>query len=229
MQTKYQRSYLSALIRWRDCFLHSYRPAFPTVMDGLHHPTLSDGKAHLLSRCLCYTFEHSNKKVFTCLRTLWLPLTGEHDCFFKQTAPREEEKNDYVVKCQCPSQYQGDWQGVFVLLECLSSQGSINVSQASGARMKASQVINSIYLLSSLEAKKRASWKGDFCYWVLRRGMDKEPGDIGPGRESTCWELSHRVFRNSRTVCLKVADLFLVAHLNSDWHNTELGARRRGI
>lgn len=46
--------------------------------------------------------------------------------------------------------------------------------------------------------------------------MDKEPGDIGPGRESTCWELSHRVFRNPRTVCLKIADIFLVAQLNSD-------------
>lgn len=92
----------------------------------------------------------------------------------------EEEKNDCVVKCQCPSQYQGDWQGVLVLLEYMSSQGSINVSQASEARMKASQVINSIYLLSNPEAKKRANWKGDLSVG-LRRGMDKEPGDIAPG------------------------------------------------
>lgn len=131
----------------------------PLWWTDLHHPTLSDGKAHLPHIAFVTHLIIATRKCLPASEPL-APLDGELDCFFKQTAPREEE-NDYVVKCQCPSQYQGDWRGVLALLERLSSQGSINVSQASGAKMKASQVINSICLLSSLEAKKRANWKGD--------------------------------------------------------------------
>ena len=37
----------------------------------------------------------------------------------------------------------------------------------------------------SLEARKKANWEGDLSP-SLRRGMDKDPGDTGPGRKKTC-------------------------------------------
>lgn len=65
--------------------------------------------------------------------------------------------------------------------------------------MKASPVINSICLLSSLRQRRRPRWEEDseLCAEGERA---KGPGDVGPGGKRTWWGLPDWVFKNSRPV-----------------------------
>lgn len=60
-----------------------------------------------------------------------------------------------------------------------------------------------VYISCLAWRQKRGRIGKGICNWVLGEEWIKSLGDIGPGREKTCWELSHRVFKNPRTVCLK--------------------------
>lgn len=108
----------------------------------------------------------------------WLPLAEEYDSFLQQAALWEKKKKHYMVKCQSPSRCQRDWQQFLVLLEYVSSWESINVLQASGGRMKASPVINSICLLSSLRQRRRPRWEED-SESCAKGERAKGPGMLG--------------------------------------------------
>ena len=122
----------------------------------------------------------------------WAPL-GWRIWQFPQTGSFLGGKKGYMVKCQSPSWCQRDWQLFLVLLEYVSSWESINVLQASGGRMKASPVINSVSLLSSLRQKRELRWEED-SESCARGGMAKGPGDAGPGGKRTQWWLQDWVF-----------------------------------
>lgn len=59
--------------------------------------------------------------------------------------------------------------------------------------MKASPVINSVSLLSSLRQKRELRWEED-SESCARGGMAKGPGDAGPGGKRTQWWLQDWVF-----------------------------------
>lgn len=65
--------------------------------------------------------------------------------------------------------------------------------------MKASPVINSICLLSSLRQRRRPRWEED-SESCAKGGKAKGPGDVGPGGKKTWWGLPDWVFKNSRSV-----------------------------
>lgn len=67
--------------------------------------------------------------------------------------------------------------------------------------MKASPVINSVSLLSSLRQKRELKWEED-SESCARGGMAKGPGGVGPGgkRTRTWWWLQDWAFKNSRAL-----------------------------